>query len=839
MVCGRNGFVAMKKILLASAFFSSLVVLAEVKEGENLIYNGRFEVDQTDRPLGWHPSPDTYVPKWLPTSGPDGLPAILFERTDEDTLEPSPSYRSSGFKLVPGGKYRLSAFIRTTGYRGKIWLNVINARWKKSAGIKNPKTKDGEWVKVEQEIDGFESTGNHGLIISPDGYTGRVEFADVKLVAINEKALKESVRSSGAAEAEDVVKMIPWAPLLHEIDEEDRTVTFRYLGKGEKIGGMDLIVEADGAARQVLPLKEKLNAVTLPEGAKKGVLRVALHDRAGQTNVWQEAYTFNVVKIPKRQSPRRRLNSFVSELVNEEVGAGRRRFSFTNDHVTWVAISVKGGDDVVVELDGKEVVRATDSRKETFRRVTLGEHVVDISGSAERLRVAQIPEILNYAPIGSVVDCNPRFDWAFQKKYVLPSVTTMNGGIPEKVAKDELGDFKSRGYVWTASMHSTKLKDGKDLDERLSKTAGMNEDVYEGVTCDEQHYGRNNDDYTKGLRSFDLRRSFDEEHTVYTWAIGAPSSPVLDMDFIAACVNASGGRGKLLGELYARGQRTENAARIYIRNYINERFHRLKEFYPTAVSNAGVILGNFTQWPILSLSHYPENDYKYFLDMQFNAMANDPAFEGIGCTGYWGSYYIDEEMLRWSFALTRHYCIQGKKEMLSEKYGFSFCPKHIVNADFDRDFEGWEASGDIVRDKVEGFGATCEGRWGGNGGKGDTFALLTRGGTANELRQRVKSLTPGKLYKLEFMVADYEDLKAGRKNPKRLGVEAALGECVERIDDKSWVFVNRRRKKVSVNLHHVVFRAKADSAELVITDAASPVGARMAVNAVTILPYFE
>lgn len=833
----------MKKTLLTFVVISAIAVQAEVKEDENLIYNGRFEVDQTDQPLGWRPFPDTYVPKWLPTSGPDGLPAIMFERNDEDTLAPSPSYRSSGFKLVPGGKYRLSCFIRTTGYKGKIWLNIINARWKKSAGIKNPKTKDGEWVKVEREIDGFKSSKDHMLIISPDGYTGRIEFADIKLVAINEKALKESVKSSGASAAEDVTKMIPWAPLLHEISEADRKVTFRYLGKGERIKGLDFIIEADGAGRMTFPLKEKLNTVTLPENAKKGVLKAALYDREGQTNVWQESFTFNVVKLPAKRSPRRQLNSFVAELVNEKVAADKRRFSFTSDHVVWVAISLSGGGNAAAKLDGKEVVTAENPRKETFRRVKPGEHVVEVLGAVERLRIAQIPEILNYSPIPSVVDCNPHFDWAFQKKYVLPSVTTMNGSNAKRVAKDELGSFKDRGYIWTASMHSTKLKDEKDLDERLSKTDGMNSDIYEGVTCDEQHYGRNNDDYTKGLRSFDLRRSFDEKHTVYTWAIGAPANPILDMDFIAACVNASGGRGKLLGELYARGQRTEKSARIYVRNYINERFRRLKEFYPTAVSNAGVILGNFTQWPVLSLVHYPENDYKFFLDMQFNAMANDPAFEGIGCTGYWGSYYIDEEMLRWSFALTRHYCIEGKREMLSEKYGFSFCPKHIVNADFDRDFEGWELSGDIVREKVGGFGALSEGRWGGNGGKGDTFALMTRGKTANVLRQRVKGLVPGRLYKLEFMVADYDDLKAGRNNPKRLGVEATLVGRVEKVEDKSWVFVNRRirkrSKKASVNLHHDVFRAQAGSAELVITDEPSSTGAKTAINAVTILPYFE
>ena len=32
--------------------------------------------------------------------------------------------------------------------------------------------------------------------------------------------------------------------------------------------------------------------------------------------------------------------------------------------------------------------------------------------------------------------------------------------------------------------------------------------------------------------------------------------------------------------------------------------------------------------------------------------------------------------------LTRHYCVEGKKTMLSDEYGFTYDPHHIVNGDF-------------------------------------------------------------------------------------------------------------------------------------------------------------
>ena len=55
--------------------------------------------------------------------------------------------------------------------------------------------------------------------------------------------------------------------------------------------------------------------------------------------------------------------------------------------------------------------------------------------------------------------------------------------------------------------------------------------------------------------------------------------------------------------------------------------------------------------PILSKAQHPEVDCKYYLDMQMNFAANDPVCRDIGLIGHWGSYYADDELHRWSFAL--------------------------------------------------------------------------------------------------------------------------------------------------------------------------------------------
>ena len=73
---------------------------------------------------------------------------------------------------------------------------------------------------------------------------------------------------------------------------------------------------------------------------------------------------------------------------------------------------------------------------------------------------------------------------------------------------------------------------------------------------------------------------------------------------------------------------------------------RVAEYYPQAAAGTGLILGNFNQIPIISLDVNPEVDYKYYLDMQLHLIATSPQLKGLGMTGYWGSYYDDEELDR-------------------------------------------------------------------------------------------------------------------------------------------------------------------------------------------------
>ncbi|MFH0796053.1 MAG: hypothetical protein V2A65_03235, partial [Candidatus Omnitrophota bacterium] len=58
--------------------------------------------------------------------------------------------------------------------------------------------------------------------------------------------------------------------------------------------------------------------------------------------------------------------------------------------------------------------------------------------------------------------------------------------------------------------------------------------------------------------------------------------------------------------------------------------------------------------------------------------SNAPACAGLYGLGPWSCSYSDEETIRWMSRLYRHYCIEGRRDMLS---GDSYELSYIRNAD--------------------------------------------------------------------------------------------------------------------------------------------------------------
>ncbi len=100
----------------------------------------------------------------------------------------------------------------------------------------------------------------------------------------------------------------------------------------------------------------------------------------------------------------------------------------------------------------------------------------------------------------------------------------------------------------------------------------------------------------------------------------------------------------LIFEAYCHRRPSEEDAVSYLNDRVVDTMERFKEYFPNVAAGSGMLFGNFNQIPIISLDVNPEVDSKYYLDMQLNLVATHPVFQDLGVTGYWGSYYDDEEL---------------------------------------------------------------------------------------------------------------------------------------------------------------------------------------------------
>ena len=827
------------RILILLACLCAGTLGAAVKPGENIIVNGRFEADQTDVPPYWTLPVGSGVGETLffrPSGGPKGIPCVRMCGQEDGSASKGVTFRQYGLSLAPGGRYRLSAMVRTEGLKAKAATVLVgNQGWRQSAGL-DALPADSDWTLRTKEFTMFESgDGQYFLAVRTANLQGTVEIADVKLEALDEKALAGTRPSAAWANAKKV-RLVPWSPRLHEIAAERRELTFRTFGELPKGSVAVLAVDGKESRRTI---EGELVTLPLPEGAKdEGFLDVRVVGPADGSSLMEDRHHYAVRANLPQKTTGRRLNNFVIEIANTRAEEGKvLRFKLAYDG--WVYAAVREGTARLL-LDGREVVTAETARGETFRRLAAGPHTVALAGGSARVVVRSIAATFNYpACVSSPIRQMTPYDWDFFRKYVEPAVCVQNGG---QIPADKLAEFRARGGYWLANLTTSRLKDDDDLFNRLQTAQGLSNPAYDGVTCDEQGFGSPVDieRYLVGLKKFNAR--YEGDRDVFTWIVGKPAAAGTDHEFIASTVNGSRGHAMLMYEIYCRTKENEEIAKSYIRDYMVDAVKRTNAWYPDAARSVGVALGNFTQVPLISLVHHPEVDYKYYLDLQLNIAANDPEMKGLGCIGYWGSYYGDEEMYRWSMALLRHYAVEGRTEMLSERYGYRYRPGLLANGDFRGSLEGWSVAGEAKTDRIRNFGATAERRWGSADELGDTFAVLAPGASVSQV---VKGLVPGRRYTLQLVGFDAE--KARAKDPSFAGelpFEVRLGAAAERDAKLSWVYSDRRKNRkrddcARVTVHHVVFTARASELALTLASTAKDPAFRLGVNGVCLNPYFE
>jgi len=239
--------------------------------------------------------------------------------------------------------------------------------------------------------------------------------------------------------------------------------------------------------------------------------------------------------------------------------------------------------------------------------------------------------------------------------------------------------------------------------------------------------------------------------------------------------------------------------------------------------------------------------------MQMHAIANDPTTFGLYGVASYLSAYSDEETIRWTSQLYRHYCIEGRTERLTDYYRLP----HLANPDFEEGLEGWTAkpaeAGAITAGSMSGL-SWLEGRYPPTN-QGNTYALLRRSAKGpNQLVQTLRQLEPGKLYCLKMISADYAELQAGKSERKSHALRVDLGDA-DIIGDKTFQFPYpscyahvygkfNAQNPAFLNLFNTVFRAKSRETQLTISDwlrpddPGGPVGQQLLLNFVEVQPYY-
>ena len=843
----------LRKLVLSLLLISASVVVAAVKPGENLLVNGTFESQGPACPSLWDKGGSNA--SCNPTGGPGKTGALVFSNP-EGQAKISSTCRQYDQQLVAGETYKMSAYVKTAGFKSAhCGIIVHDNGWYKEYGLQSFPENTTGWQYVEQTFKlGESKNGVYGVAIFAIDYVGEIQFAQVKLEAVSAGALAGSSASRLLRE-QNRPRLVAWEPLLNKIPLADPRMTFRFFGKTERaLTEYDFIDTIDGGAVRKHRLAPEYNTLDL-SGLAAGdhTLDVAIVDRATGAKVFDAAHVITLKAFPKVDvAAHRRLNNLVVEVLAQPLQAtgAPQRFEFSTVRDGWVFIKVDTAADepalnVRVDTDDT-VITATTARREAFRELPVGKHVLVVRGadSGGKIVVRSIAEVFNYpACASSQIPQNGKYDWDFHVRYVFPAVTTLNGGdIPE----EHRADVRRMGLRWLANVGTTNPKDAADLVARMSQSPGMTAPWYDGFTADEQFFnGAALTHYTEALR---LLKN-PENRLIYTWIVGKPGMPGPHNDFVSAALNASRGQGRLLFEIYCHSRPSEQDAASYLNDHIVDTMARLNEYFPNAAAGTGLMLGNFNQIPIISLDVNPEVDYKYYLDMQMHLIATNPLLKGLAMTGYWGSYYDDEELYRWSMLLLRHYCVEGHTEMLSQTYGYRYRPGHLSNCDFADGLKGWTAApADALRaDSFAGLGKGSEARWGGDSRTGDTFCVFKRGaGDPGTLTQTATGLTPGKVYTLQFVTADYKDMVAHKVAPKQHRLSAVLGAGAQLIPEQSYVYVDRRASGnkandglVRINLHHIRFRATASSLKITFTDAEAEPGTETALNYVMLKPYFE
>ena len=693
-------------------------------------------------------------------------------------------------------------------------------------------------------------------------FHGRIAEARVYNRALTHAEISRQFRATNLTDAVTVSAIaVPW---------QDRIVAeVNVRGLGEQNAGVAVGLELHPRTPHQPPPRARatsfdamgLASVTLPvpklppgDYVVRAVARDAAGKQVGLPGTADIKWTLPQ-RFPKGPKGARQLNNLVTELLNiPGPDASGRNYSFTNPKTGWIFISNAGSSEVA--LSAADPVRPQKialkdvyhEAHEAMRYVPKGKYRIT-TRLARNLIVRSVPHLVfdSYHSVPKVKEFGP-YIGAFQKKYIFPHINTFVGS--RRANETDLKMWKAYGKNWLIHCNvlldkGDKLVTVEDAYQYLVSRKNANNPYVDGLIADE--YG-------------DSRRYCDPWADAINRFFSEPKyQDKIYVPFAGALWNGEPGRklaravfkhdGLIALKTYLKEQRTEAAAWRYIEQTLVKNVRGFHDNLPGSPPHVLICFGWHLCAPNESLDSLPHVSFKNYIETQLNIAANHPAFEDLGGVMTYTAGYSDEETVRWSMRLFRHYAIEGHTDTLSKD---PYMLTHIADPDFEMKGKGWALrpaeEGSIRFDTHAGFAYLAQRYPRSNDG---TNVLVTVRSAArpNVFSTEIKNLEPGRIYNLRTFSGDFKDLTAEVKHAVSVKINGATlirDKCFDAVVPNCHRFgPYKKRGDAWVNYYWRVFRAKGKTAKLTISDWATdrqpggPIGQELMYNFIQVQPYFE
>jgi hypothetical protein len=559
-------------------------------------------------------------------------------------------------------------------------------------------------------------------------------------------------------------------------------------------------------------------------------------------------------------------NNLCWELLNEAPGICQNlQFRFSTPRSGWVYCITEATGLLDLSLSGATPAAIRDpaggSRQEAMRWITRGDHTVTLSGSGslDRLVVRAVPTILfahwPYIKIGLTRVEDP----LFLDEYVLPNANAILSHGKEWFTgtwvKQQGGRWYQVIYKPLAEASGTAV----GIHDYLTKTQGMTVPDLHGILVDEFYPGVPfYAEWTEACAMIlDDPEFFGRRIIPYCGgALWDDPESALFLKTIVAGAKAAGIADEkpcIAVEEYYPELDIEWRAQSSLSRRLAACRDGLAGLVPDAAEHLIVVLSYLTEFA--GENSEPEVDLKVFMEMQLRQLATEPRFFGLAGIEEYVSHHSDEESIRWAAALFRHYVLEGKRERLSpDPYRLN----HIANGDFLDGTAGWtidQAEADSVDVKsYKGYGILQHRR---SHGYSTVLPFLrTRRSAikANSFSRKIENLETGRLYSLELITGDYQDLLMGTSATKLHSLSIAI-DGAEMLTGPKYRFQEAGKSAGTLgpfnennpywmNLHRQIFRPTSPNVTLTIRDWATPsspggpVGQEVIYNRIAVEPYY-